>query len=103
MASVSLAAARRSVSRIARSAPRKRHSRSTSAALGGPMVDDRDRSAVGVADLQGRLQGVEILRVENGRQGRAIDRPVLLHRLGRDVGRVGNLLHANNTVVRHGR
>ena len=65
------------------------------------MRHDRHRAAVRVADLQGRFQGVEVFRVEDRRQGRPVDRPVLLHGLGRDVGRVGDLLDANDAVVRH--
>ena len=64
------------------------------------MRDHRDRPAVVVADLQGRFQGVEVFGIEDRRQGGPIDRPVFLHGLGRDVGRVGDLFHANNTVVR---
>jgi hypothetical protein len=39
-------------------------------------------------------QGVEVFRVEDRRQGRPVDRPILLpslYRLNDDIGRVGNL------------
>jgi hypothetical protein len=61
----------------------------------------RHRPAEPLPDLQRRLQRIQVLGIENRRQRRPIHRPVVLHRLGRNVRRVRDLLHANHTVITH--
>ena len=102
MASVSLAAARRSVSKIDPDQPPGRGIPARlSAALARAHGQNRYGSAVRVADFQGRLQGMEILRIKIAGSAALLTVPVFLHGLRSDVGRVGNLLHANNAVVWH--
>ena len=62
---------------------------------------DRDLAAVLVLHLQGHLQGVQILRIEDGGQRGTVDRAIVLHRLAGDVGRVGHLLDQHHAVIRH--
>ena len=69
--------------------------------FGRPHAEDGDRTAPAVAHLQRDLERVQIVGVEDGRQGGPIDGPVGLHRLAGDVGCVGDLLYANNAIVRH--
>ena len=69
--------------------------------LGGAHADHSDRSAVLAADFEGRFQGMEVFGVKNRRQRAAIDRSVLLHGLGRNIGRIRHLLDTNDTIVGH--
>jgi hypothetical protein len=48
--------------------------------------------AVAFLQAQRLFEGVQVFGVEDGRQRRPVDRPVLLHGLAGHVGRVGNLL-----------
>ena len=65
MASVSLAAARRSVSRIALIGPAVQAIAEHVGRLGGAHRQRGHRAAIQVANLQRRFQGVKVLRVEN--------------------------------------
>ena len=55
-----------------------------------------------VPDLQGHLEGVQILGIENRVQRVAIHGAIVLHRPARDIGGVRNLFGQNDAVVSHG-
>ena len=65
--------------------------------------DDGHRAAEAVADLQRHLQGVEVLGVEDRRQGGPVDRAVVLHGLAGDPLGVRHLLDAYHAVIAHRR
>ncbi len=64
--------------------------------------DHGDRPAVIVPDLERHLEGVQVLRVEDGRQRVAVHRAVFGHHLAGDVVRVGHLLDQDHAVDRSG-
>jgi len=64
--------------------------------------DDGHAAAVAVLELERLLEGVEVLGVEHGRQRGAVDRAVLLHRVTRHVGGVGDLLDEDDEAQRPG-
>ena len=88
--------------------PRRRRgysdSRSTSQAAGGPMVTTVTVPPCRSRMLEGLFEGVEVLGVEDGRQGGPVDRAVVLHRLAGDPLGVRHLLDEDDdTKLSHGR
>jgi hypothetical protein len=61
--------------------------------------DDGDVPAELVLDLQGQFEGVEVFRVEDGRQGGTLDCPVVVHHVARNPFGIRHLLYQHNAVI----
>ena len=69
------------------------------AGSGRPHGDGCDPSPESLPDFKSRFQGVEVLGVEDRRQGGPVDGAVLFNSVPGDVARVGDLFHAHNAIV----
>ena len=68
--------------------------------LGRAHCEDGDGAAGSLLDLERHLERVEVLGIEDGRQGATVHGAVFGHHVAGDVVRVGDLLHQDHAMNR---